>query len=351
MVGLKRSGVTPSNNFLVGRVKRNLLRNSWIGSLVTSRDSRTAGDYNRVYGADAHFQFFQKLEFDSYLMRSDTPGRSGNDQARRFQTGWRDEELLVIAEYNSVQPNFNPEVGFVRRRDNEQYAGEFAWKPLLRRNQTIRNLNFATSLDYYGGSSSGKIETRTNETNLGVIFESNASINFTIINTFDRLANPLRIPSANPRVVITPGDYRFVDYKGNFSTNVRRKISGSGAYSRGDFYNGNHRQVTGSLNLKPNYHLTVNFTYDRNRVTLPNGGFTTELVGAKFIYGFTPRAFVNAFIQYNADTHVISSNIRFDLIHHPLSDLYIVYNDTRSTLTHQTRERAFIVKLTNLFSF
>src|SRR5688572_15273838 len=111
----ERSGAVPSNNFLVGRVKRNLLRNSWIGALATNRDSRTAGDYNRVYGGDAHFQFYQKLEFDSYLLRSDTPGRSGQNQARRFQTGWRDEEWLATAEYNEVQPNFNPEVGFIRR--------------------------------------------------------------------------------------------------------------------------------------------------------------------------------------------------------------------------------------------
>ena len=68
-------------------------------------------------------------------------------------------------------------------------------------------------------------------------------------------------------------------------------------------------------------------------------------------YAFTPRAFFNAYIQYNADTHLVSSNIRFNWTHHPLSDLYIVYNDTRNTLTGQLRERAFIVKLTNLFSF
>jgi hypothetical protein len=161
----------------------------------------------------------------------------------------------------------------------------------------------------------------------------------------------LPIPSGNPHVTIQPGDYSFHDYKWNFRTNERKKVSGNGTYAWGNFYDGHHRQVVGGLSLKPNYHLSMNLTYDRNHVELPNGSFATELIGAKVIYGFTPSAFMNAFIQYNADTHLISSNIRFDLIHHPLSDLYIVYNDTRSTLTHQTRERAFIVKLTNLFNF
>ena len=48
---------TPSNDYFVGRFKRNLMTNSWVGGLVTSRSSSAADDYNRVYGADAHFQF------------------------------------------------------------------------------------------------------------------------------------------------------------------------------------------------------------------------------------------------------------------------------------------------------
>jgi hypothetical protein len=346
----ERSGTIPSNNFLVGRLKRNVLTNSWVGGLITNRDSTVGGDYNRLYGSDAHFQF-DRLVFDSYLLRTDTPGRSGRNQARRLNGGWRDDELAITAEYNSVQPNFNPEVGFVRRRDMEQYSGDFVWKPLLERSTLIRSLSFGNAFDYYAGSGSGTIETRTSETTLGILFESDASINFIINNAFDRLPSALRIPAGNPHVAIPGGDYTFLSYTGTFRTNQIRKVSGNGGYNWGDFYNGQIKHFTGGLNLKPNFHLTVNFTYDRNHVTLPNGSFTTDLIGTKVIYGFTPRAFFNAYIQYNADTHLVSSNLRFNWTHHPLSDLYLVYNDTRDTLAGQIRERAFIVKVTNLFNF
>ena len=89
----------------------------------------------------------------------------------------------------------------------------------------------------------------------------------------------------------------------------------------------------------------------RGVVTLPNGTFTTNLIGSRFLYSFTSRAFLNAFFQYNADTHQVSSNIRFNLIHHPLSDLYLVYNDTRETTTRETVGRALMIKVTNLFNF
>ena len=347
----ERQGTTASNNFLVGRIKRNLLRNSWVGTLVTHRDSTISGDHNRVYGTDAHFQFYNKLEFDSYIIGSETPNRSGGNQARRFQSAWRDDELTIGAEYNEVQANFNPEVGFIRRRDVEQYKGEVSYRPLLRRSDLIRSLNFSTSLDYLAGSSSGKVETRVSDTTIGILFENNGSINFGMTETFDRLSSPLRIPAGSPRVTIVPGDYKYLVYELNFSTNQRRKIAGSGTFNWGDFYNGEGKAYTGALNLKPNFHMISSITYTRNDVVLPNGSFTTDLVGARFQYAFTPRAFFNAFIQYNATTHLVSSNIRFNWTHHPLSDIYFVYSDTRDTQADQLRDRAFIVKVTNLFNF
>lgn len=343
-------GATPSNTFLVGRVKRNVSTSSWIGAIVTSRDSTLAGDYNRVAGADAHFQFVRKLDFDAYLLGSDTPRKTARNLARRFQAAWTDEEVVATAEYNEVQPNFNPEVGFIRRRDMAQYSSDIAWKPQPQ-NDLIRNFNVGTAIDYYEGSGSGQIETRVSETTLGIVFESNASASFIVNNTFDRLNSPLAIPSGSPHVTIPVGDYTFDRYTVQFTTNQRKKISGSGTVSAGDFYGGDRSQAAAGLILKPSYHLSVNLTYDRNEVHLANGAFTTALVGAKVIYGFSPRAFLNAFLQYNADTHLVSSNIRFDLIHRPLSDVYIVYNDTRDTLLGQLRERAFVVKVTNLFTF
>ncbi len=74
-------------------------------------------------------------------------------------------------------------------------------------------------------------------------------------------------------------------------------------------------------------------------------------MGARFLYAFSPRAFLNAFVQYNADTRQVSSNVRFNIIHHPLSDLFLVYNELRDTHNGQLLQRGLVFKLTNLFNF
>jgi hypothetical protein len=339
-------GSTPSNNYLVSRVKRNIFNTSWVGAIVTDRESAAANDYNRVYGPDVHLQFDQ-IEIDSYILRSDTPGRPGRNQARKLQTAWRGDELNLSAEYNAVQPNFNPEVGFIRRPNISQYSADATWRPQLRRSRTIRNLTFGSSVDYYNDGD-GEIETRTQEGTLGIQFENNGSVNFAASETFDRLVRPFAI---RPTSAVPVGDYRYRRYSTSMSTGNNRKVGVTGNVSWGEFWDGDSESLGAGIDIRPNYHLNLDLNYSRNQVTLPHGDFTTQLLGARLIYGFSPRAFFNAFIQYNADTRQVSSNLRFNFTHHPLSDIYVVYNDRRDTGAGQLVERALIVKVTNLFNF
>ena len=51
-------------------------------------------------------------------------------------------------------------------------------------------------------------------------------------------------------------------------------------------------------------------------------------------------------------THEVSNNVRFNLIHHAGSDLYVVYNDLRQTGlpgdVFPQKDRQFVVKLNYL---
>ena len=65
-------------------------------------------------------------------------------------------------------------------------------------------------------------------------------------------------------------------------------------------------------------------------------------------WSFTPRMFLNAFVQYNGEADAWLSNIRFNLIHRPLSDIYVVWNETRSPADVR---RALMLKYTHLIAF
>jgi hypothetical protein len=344
----ERQDLLPSNNYFVGRVKRNLMTNSWLGALLTNRNSTAEGDYNRVYGADLHLQFYNRLDINSHILRSDTPELRENNQARQFQVAWRDDEVIAVTGYSEIQTNFNPEVGFVRRKNHTRYNGDFSWNPLIESSALLRGFVVRTRLDYFESGTTNQVETREAGLDLGVRFEDGGSIDFGLLQTFDRLTDPFRIRSD---LSIPVGDYRYLGYTARFSTNPGRKLSGNGRVDWGEFWSGRRRSLSGGLTWRPDYHLRIGLNYTRNQVNLANGQFTTDLLGARFLYAINATTALNAFFQYNADTGQVSSNIRFNVIHNPLSDFFLVYNDLRDSHNGQLLQRAVIVKFTNLFNF
>ena len=78
---------------------------------------------------------------------------------------------------------------------------------------------------------------------------------------------------------------------------------------------------------------------------------TTMLVTMRTNYSFTTNMFLDALIQYNRDRRQINTNIRFNFIHRPLSDLYVVYNEQRFTTDGAPPGRGVIVKFSQMFPF
>ena len=61
--------------------------------------------------------------------------------------------------------------------------------------------------------------------------------------------------------------------------------------------------------------------------------------------------FLNALLQYNNDARQWSSNVRFNIIHRPLSDFFLVYNERRISQTGDMIDRALVAKMTYMLAF
>jgi Domain of unknown function (DUF5916)/Carbohydrate family 9 binding domain-like len=341
-------GLVPSNNFVVGRLRRNFKGGSSVGAILTSRDSTRSGDHNELLGVDTLLRFFdRKLDVSAYLLATETPGLEASSQARLLDAAWRDNDFTLLARYETVQPDFNPEVGFVRRDDMTHYSGEGSWQPRPRNTTRVRNYEFGAGADLFQDPT-GRTETEEQTLSAGVAFQNSSGLAFDVTNTFDRLTEPFPIQRS---VIIPPGDYRYRRYGASYNSNRGRGVSGTVRAAAGEFWDGRSWSADGSFELRPNYHLDLSLTFSRNQVDLPEGEFSTTLVGVRFLYAFTSNAFFNSFLQYNATTNEFSANTRFNIIHRPLSDLYVVYNEQRSTISGSTLGRSLTVKFTNLFDF
>jgi hypothetical protein len=125
-------------------------------------------------------------------------------------------------------------------------------------------------------------------------------------------------------------------------------LSGGVGLEAGEYWTGRQRVAEGSLRFRLNEHVAASASLTRNLIDLPQGTFAANLARFRLDWSFTPRMFLNAFVQYNGEADSWLSNIRFNLIHRPLSDIYVVWNETR--LTGDT-QRALMLKYTHLIAF
>ena len=81
--------------------------------------------------------------------------------------------------------------------------------------------------------------------------------------------------------------------------------------------------------------------------------FVTNLVTSRVGYAFNTRTFLDTLLQYNTDLKQFSANVRFDIIHRPLSDLFVVFNNQQLTSqpTPVNAGRGLIVKYTHMLAF
>jgi hypothetical protein len=90
--------------------------------------------------------------------------------------------------------------------------------------------------------------------------------------------------------------------------------------------------------------------YELNRVNLRQGAFTTHLTSLRLHHGFSTRQFVDLLVQYSSQDEIFSYQARYNFIHRPLSDLFVVLSEERN-YDAGGRVRALTIKLNRLFDF
>jgi hypothetical protein len=150
---------------------------------------------------------------------------------------------------------------------------------------------------------------------------------------------------------VNPGRYEFNEYFMLWNSNSAAPVSLNARYSIGDFYDGYRRSYTAGPTFRTNENFNTSLMVQVQDVELSTGEYMTTLVTGRVNYNFNTRMFVNALLQFNTDSHQWSSNLRFNLIHRPLSDFFLVYNERRDERSGDLLDRAIVAKMTYLMAF
>jgi hypothetical protein len=292
-------------NFFVGRVKRNLFEQSYVGAIFTEGHPEI-GRTGRTYGTDVRLatsRFLgrsQNLVVTAYGVKSESANEHGRNWSYGFAAHYPNDRFNAQIAFREIQENFDPALGFVQRANVRmlRVAGSFNPRPrdFLNIQQMFHDVYYTrfTRLD------NGLVESwDLYITPVDWHLRSGDSFHGTIdINpTYERLFEPFEI---SPGVVLPAGEYRFTRFKtGGITTAAKRRLAGSVGVAWGNYWSGAAEQVTTSLTYKLPPRFTVTLSTNQTFARLPEGRFTARIVTSSVNYAASPFLALSNLIQFD----------------------------------------------------
>ena len=344
---------TPDTNFTVVRIKRDILRRSAIGAMLTSRSASVAAPdrgSNQAYGVDGLFSFYQNLTLGAYYARTSTPGLAADDDSYQARFDYGGDRYGARAEYLKVGDNFNPEIGFLRRDNFKRSFASLRFSPRPASSAVVRKYTTEANIEYVLNGA-GFLESRQQNAKFNIEFNNSDRFAAEAGRNFDVLVLPFQVVRD---VAIPVGRYSYDDASVSYTFGAQRRVSGTLSLNAGEYYDGDITTLgysTGRVSLTERLSLEPSFSV--SKVDLPVGRFTTRVVRSRADYGFSARMFASALLQYSSTDRSFSSNLRYRWEYRPGSELFVVWTDERDTRPNGIglRNRALVLKITRLLRF
>ena len=350
----QRSGTgSPAANFTALRLRRNVLTNSDVGVIFLNKDV-SGPRFNRVAGVDGNFRFFNSLDVNAALARTFSPASAvaaaGSDVMANGGLHYRDRRWELQGTYSRIGERFNDEMGFVPRvgvaKFDSTYGARFRPAPLSKWLRELFPHLGVTNVSWLDG----QLQSRLIGAHMSINLQDGSGGEIGVDPTTENLIVPFAI-NRRRGITIPVGRYDFNDWHAGWRTNPSSPVSLNGRVDVGDFYDG-HKQSYGiGAAVRLRGRLNASISESRNQIQLLAGSYTTDLIAARIEYGFSTIAFANALLQYNTDAREWTSNLRFNVIHHRLSDFFLVFNERRDSNTGVLIDRAFVAKMTYMVAF
>lgn len=330
--------------FSVARVKRDVGESNYLGAMVVDR--RGDGRTNTSAGIDGQFVIGEAWVWDVFGARSLTEGPGGDGYSYGVGYSYNGDVWGSFLNHYGVSADAEASAGFITRTDlrNTDLYGGRTWRPSALGLRDIRL--------YFGGTYSNTISDRRLQDWSAGFFLSPAWKSSDNITLFMNAAETVvdEAFELSDGVDVPMGRYRG-DHVGWFAgTSQARMLSLSSVGMVSRFYEGSLVSVSSTLTAAPSPKVAVSLGYNRNVVDVPGGDFTADISSVRATYSFSTRMSTNLLVQYNSFDREFSTNLRFNFIHRPGSDLFIVFTENRGDddRVWNLSDRGLVMKITYL---
>ena len=346
-------------NVLIGRARYDLYSESHIGAIVTDREFLDS--YSRLVGVDGRFRLNPTTSADFMAVTSQNRALDGTESSGpMFDLGLRHNGRNLgysISGY-SLDPEFDTEVGFVRRRDIRRASSSvsYRWWP------ESWIINWGPSLSYSKNwNFDDVLEDESTQVRLNASFAKNIRFNGSVRREMERFGG---IDFFKNRYSLggNVNTSRAVSFGGSF--NWGEQVRFSGTPFLGDSTSGNM-----FMSLRPFSRLQASLNMSTSRLIDPRDQtdvFDVKIFRTQTSYQFTDRLLLRNILEYNTFNRTFGANLLVTYRVNAGSVFYIGYDDRYKqghlifddddeplffTTDFERTNRAFFMKISYLFRY
>ena len=336
LLGVRTGGNERANDVAI-RLSHDLLDRSSIAAMFVDHAAAGAGDELGA-GVDLDFPLIVRranVEPHFWMMGTHTSAASGTPVAWRLSTDAPNDLFDAFVSLYSIDPGFNPTMGFVRRTGIRETTGHIDFQPRPKV-LGIRQLDLTPipSWDIITDRQNSLTDPSTWQTadfEWHVLAGDMQSGDHFEVNVRRELDAPTAAFEIFRGTSIQPGRYWWTSADAQVETSPGRPVSVAAAVSTGQLYDGHSSGIELGGTVRAGGHAIVAVSYTATTARLPAGRFTAVEASGRVEYAFSPRADFLVFAQYgNADRRV-DFDLRFHWIPKPGDDVYAVWSSGYTT--------------------
>ena len=316
----------PRTNYSVVRVNRDILAGSTVGGILINKQDADAS--NSTAGLDFSYRPTREINVQGLWSRTIENFEvdfTRNSNAFFIGGDWRTNLFRTDASYTDIGEDFNPEVGYIQRRDVRRFRGSGSYTPWPGV-YGIREIQIGPEIDLVL-TQENELETQEITFDTQFEFETGDDIGFEIKNTIEHLDEVFYLQGQE----IPEDDYNFTSFQVSARTSSSRMIAARMQVEFGEFYSGTIRGFSIDAIARPSAKLSIEPFIEFNRITLLGEEFDANAFGGRVGYSFSTILFAKLFSQWSTDRDVLSANFLINYIYRPGSDIYLVFDQSYDT--------------------
>tara|TARA_B100001057_G_scaffold500074_1_gene613335 strand:- start:101 stop:2332 length:2232 start_codon:yes stop_codon:yes gene_type:complete len=318
-------------NYGMAVVERRIFSNSRISTFLINKqpinnDNFIFQSFNRVAGVELKLlsnntnfssDLFYNQSFDNFKTKN-TYSWGGN-------AVYTNSKIRITNYFSKVAENYNPEVGFIRRKNIFFYSPSVRYLFYPEKGK-VNNHGPEIDYEFYNHPVYGDTDRKL-ELQYSISLNNSSRFSFDLEKSYTFLLEEFDPTRSGVEYLPSETGYNYNRYSINYNSNTQKPFSFRLNSKVGGFFNGDIYTYGLSINYKFVPHVNMDFSYSNNKIKLPYASSNLASYSTKVEVSFNTKLFLTTFFQYNSQIDNINLNTRLQWNFKPLSDIYLVYTD------------------------